>query len=89
MATHSSARADIKPENVLLLAAGSFPHVQLGDFGLASDAPGKLQRASSQCGTVSYLPPEALRCRVTQESYDALAVRVKRRACSDAQRLTP
>ncbi|PWN95460.1 kinase-like protein [Tilletiopsis washingtonensis] len=70
---HGIAHRDIKPENVLLLAAGSFPHVQLGDFGLASDAPGKLQRASSQCGTVSYLPPEALRCRVTQESYDALA----------------
>jgi len=96
----------LQPENILLLTSGSdrFPHIQLGDFGLAFQAvlpsssataattpkrkPGRPKkadveekkealptiRASSTCGTVSYLPPEAFMIRVTGESYDPLKV---------------
>ncbi|KAG8930471.1 Meiosis-specific serine/threonine-protein kinase mek1 [Tulasnella sp. 418] len=50
---------DLKPENILLYAPGSYPRIMLADFGHArmkSNAP-----TTSICGTVSYVPPEALK----------------------------
>ncbi|KAG8904271.1 Meiosis-specific serine/threonine-protein kinase mek1 [Tulasnella sp. 403] len=49
---------DLKPENVLLYAPGSYPRVMLADFGFAR--PNAHERTNSICGTVSYVPPEAL-----------------------------
>ncbi|KAI0249498.1 kinase-like domain-containing protein, partial [Lactifluus subvellereus] len=47
-----------KPENILLHAPGSYPHVQLADFGLAR--PRAAKSTLNVCGTVSYLPPEGI-----------------------------
>ncbi|PWN45649.1 kinase-like protein [Ceraceosorus guamensis] len=72
-------------ENVLLITAGKFPHVQLADFGLASERtlenaivglPLGKHNARSHCGTVSYLPPEVLKARVVLEAYEATSVDV-------------
>ncbi|CEH15741.1 kinase-like protein [Ceraceosorus bombacis] len=82
---HGVAHRDIKGENVLLITAGKFPHVQLADFGLASERtlenaivglPLGKHNARSHCGTVSYLPPEVLKTRVVLEAYEATSVDV-------------
>ncbi|KIJ65004.1 hypothetical protein HYDPIDRAFT_89141, partial [Hydnomerulius pinastri MD-312] len=47
------------PENILLLSPGSYPTVQIADFGLAR--PKAYQETLHVCGTISYLPPEGVR----------------------------
>ncbi|TFK56602.1 kinase-like protein [Heliocybe sulcata] len=49
---------DLKPENILLHAPGSYPRVLIADFGLAR--PKAYQETLNACGTVCYLPPEAV-----------------------------
>ena len=47
-----------QPENILLYLPGSYPRVQIADFGLArADA---YQETLNVCGTVAYLPPEGV-----------------------------
>ncbi|MEW5309188.1 MAG: hypothetical protein WDW38_001093 [Sanguina aurantia] len=48
---------DLKPENVLVTEDGAF---KLGDFGVSIDTT--IERAVSRAGTLSYMPPEVLRC---------------------------
>ncbi|KDQ17769.1 hypothetical protein BOTBODRAFT_155866 [Botryobasidium botryosum FD-172 SS1] len=49
---------DLKPENLLLHAPGPYPRLVLADFGLAR--PKCYEETFSVCGTVAYLPPEAI-----------------------------
>lgn len=49
---------DLKPENILLYFPGPYPRIQIADFGLAR--PNAYQETFNVCGTVSYLPPEAV-----------------------------
>ncbi|EPQ60470.1 kinase-like protein [Gloeophyllum trabeum ATCC 11539] len=49
---------DLKPENILLHAPGSYPRILIADFGLAR--PKAYQETLNACGTVCYLPPEAI-----------------------------
>ncbi|OBZ79927.1 putative serine/threonine-protein kinase fhkC [Grifola frondosa] len=49
---------DLKPENILLHTPGSYPRIQIADFGLAR--PKAYQETFNVCGTVSYLPPEGI-----------------------------
>ncbi|TFK36884.1 kinase-like domain-containing protein [Crucibulum laeve] len=46
------------PENILLHAPGPYPRILIADFGLAR--PNAYQETFNVCGTVSYLPPEAI-----------------------------
>ncbi|KAI6008344.1 kinase-like domain-containing protein [Pisolithus orientalis] len=50
---------DLKPENILLHTPGPYPRIQIADFGLAR--PKAFQETLHVCGTISYLPPEAVR----------------------------
>ena len=47
-----------QPENILLYAPGSYPRIQIADFGLAR--PKAYQETLNVCGTVPYLPPEGI-----------------------------
>lgn len=51
-------RALPQPENILLYAPGSYPRIQIADFGLAR--PKAYQETLNVCGTVPYLPPEGI-----------------------------
>ncbi|ETW86907.1 hypothetical protein HETIRDRAFT_307807, partial [Heterobasidion irregulare TC 32-1] len=53
-----SHRALPQPENILLYAPGSYPRIQIADFGLAR--PKAYQETLNVCGTVPYLPPEGI-----------------------------
>ena len=56
---------DIKPENILL---GIHGEVKISDFGWSVHAPGS--RRKTYCGTLDYLPPEMVRPRTSDNSYD-------------------
>ncbi|GAA5843508.1 hypothetical protein JCM5353_003875, partial [Sporobolomyces roseus] len=61
------AHRDIKLENVLLCGSGSFPKIQLADFGQATVADRDFQ---SLKGTLSYMAPEQLMGWTRREGYD-------------------
>ncbi|KAK7458663.1 hypothetical protein VKT23_009663 [Stygiomarasmius scandens] len=58
MHSKSISHRDLKPENILLYGPGPYPRIQVADFGLAR--PKSYQETFNVCGTVSYLPPEAI-----------------------------
>jgi serine/threonine protein kinase len=47
-----------QPENILLYVPGGYPRILLADFGLAK--PQSTNKTLNVCGTVAYLPPEAI-----------------------------
>ncbi|KAI5124159.1 hypothetical protein M0805_000968 [Coniferiporia weirii] len=51
-------RAIAHRENVLLYYPGTYPHIQIADFGLAR--PRSYQETLNVCGTLAYLPPEGV-----------------------------
>ena len=51
---------DVKPENILLAAAGDWRSVRVADFGLSINA--QEERPVTRCGTLDYMPPEVLAC---------------------------
>uniref|UniRef100_A0A669EK24 protein kinase C n=1 Tax=Oreochromis niloticus TaxID=8128 RepID=A0A669EK24_ORENI len=66
---------DLKPENVLLASADSFPQVKLCDFGFARIIGEKSFRRSV-VGTPAYLAPEVLRNKGYNRSLDMWSVGV-------------
>uniref|UniRef100_A0A8C2G729 protein kinase C n=1 Tax=Cyprinus carpio TaxID=7962 RepID=A0A8C2G729_CYPCA len=66
---------DLKPENVLLASADSFPQVKLCDFGFARIIGEKSFRRSV-VGTPAYLAPEVLRSKGYNRSLDMWSVGV-------------
>ncbi|XP_041827267.1 serine/threonine-protein kinase D1 isoform X2 [Melanotaenia boesemani] len=66
---------DLKPENVLLASADSFPQVKLCDFGFARIIGEKSFRCSV-VGTPAYLAPEVLRNKGYNRSLDMWSVGV-------------
>uniref|UniRef100_A0A6Q2X4J6 Serine/threonine-protein kinase n=1 Tax=Esox lucius TaxID=8010 RepID=A0A6Q2X4J6_ESOLU len=66
---------DLKPENVLLASAESFPQVKLCDFGFARIIGEKSFRRSV-VGTPAYLAPEVLRSKGYNRSLDMWSVGV-------------
>ncbi|GAA5886663.1 hypothetical protein JCM16303_001403 [Sporobolomyces ruberrimus] len=64
------AHRDMKLENVILCNSGSFPKVQLADFGQASIANRDFQ---SLKGTLSYMAPETLMGWTRRAGYDGKA----------------
>uniref|UniRef100_A0AAY3ZZV4 Serine/threonine-protein kinase n=1 Tax=Denticeps clupeoides TaxID=299321 RepID=A0AAY3ZZV4_9TELE len=66
---------DLKPENVLLASAESFPQVKLCDFGFARIIGEKSFRRSV-VGTPAYLAPEVLRNKGYNRSLDMWSVGV-------------
>ncbi|KAI1299877.1 kinase-like protein [Xylaria venustula] len=56
---------DIKPENILV---GIHGEIKISDFGWSVHAPSN--RRTTQCGTLDYLPPEMVRPRSSDISYD-------------------
>ncbi|KAI3325487.1 kinase-like protein [Xylariaceae sp. AK1471] len=56
---------DIKPENILV---GIHGEIKISDFGWSVHAPGN--RRNTYCGTLDYLPPEMIRPRGSDNSYD-------------------
>lgn len=47
-----------QPENILLYTPGSYPRIFIADFGLARSH--STEATFTVCGTVAYLPPEAV-----------------------------
>ncbi|KAM4625096.1 serine/threonine-protein kinase D1 [Polymixia lowei] len=66
---------DLKPENVLLASADSFPQVKLCDFGFARII-GERSFRRSVVGTPAYLAPEVLRNKGYNRSLDMWSVGV-------------
>ena len=57
---------DIKPDNILLDAAGAY---RLTDFGIAAVNDGTRSMTGSVSGTIGFLPPEVVRGeRATEQS---------------------
>ncbi|KAI0424295.1 kinase-like protein [Xylaria sp. FL1042] len=56
---------DIKPENILV---GIHGEIKISDFGWSVHAPSN--RRTTYCGTLDYLPPEMIRPRSSDNSYD-------------------
>ncbi|KAI0411570.1 kinase-like protein [Xylaria grammica] len=56
---------DIKPENILV---GIHGEIKISDFGWSVHAPSN--RRTTYCGTLDYLPPEMIRPRNSDNSYD-------------------
>ncbi|EIM92547.1 kinase-like protein [Stereum hirsutum FP-91666 SS1] len=54
-----------QPENILVRFPGRYPHIQIGDFGLAR--PQAYERTLNVVGTPSYLPPEGIRAMDNKE----------------------
>jgi serine/threonine protein kinase len=47
-----------QPENLLLFSPGRYPRILIADFGLACSRANHI--TFDVCGTVQYLPPEAI-----------------------------
>lgn len=56
---------DIKPENILV---GFYGEIKISDFGWSVHAPS--DRRTTFCGTLDYLPPEMIKPRTADKSYD-------------------
>ncbi|TLD08303.1 uncharacterized protein PgNI_07772 [Pyricularia grisea] len=56
---------DIKPENILV---GFHGEIKISDFGWSVHAPS--DRRNTFCGTLDYLPPEMIKPRTADNSYD-------------------